>query len=127
MLGEDQQRKLFSSIVEIKDFHQAMYADLRAEYEHYSDEQRYAPILGKFLPFFKLYTDYILNAESAQRFLQELMQGRKEVGEICRAYTESRKKTAENELLQPTFRIARYDMLFEEIIKKTSSSHRDRQ
>jgi hypothetical protein len=32
---------------------------------------------------------------------------------------------AENELLQPTFRIARYEMLFQEIIKKTSRSHPD--
>lgn len=32
---------------------------------------------------------------------------------------------AENELLQPTFRIARYEMLFAEIIKKTSQSHKD--
>ena len=32
---------------------------------------------------------------------------------------------AENELLQPTFRIARYEMIFQEIIKKTSRSHPD--
>lgn len=36
-------------------------------------------------------------------------------------------KVAENELLQPTFRIARYEMLFQEIIKKTSMSHKDYQ
>jgi hypothetical protein len=47
-----------------------MYASLRLEYEKYTNEQQYAPILKKFIPFFKLYTDYILNAESAQKFLQ---------------------------------------------------------
>ena len=77
ILSLDQQRKLFSSIVEIKDFHEALFATLKAEYEKYRDEQEYAPIIRKFIPFFKLYTDYILNAESAQRFLQDLMKTNK--------------------------------------------------
>lgn len=34
---------------------------------------------------------------------------------------------AHNELSQPTFRIARYEVLLEGIIKSTSSSHPDRQ
>jgi hypothetical protein len=102
-----------------------MHAALKTEYEHYSQEQLYAPILKKFIPFFKLYTDYILNAESAQRFLQELIRSDKDIGDICRQYTANTNKVAENELLQPTFRIARYEMLFQEIIKKTAQSHRD--
>lgn len=57
-----QQRKLFSSIVEIKDFHEAMYSTLKGEFETYTNEKLFAPILNKFIPFFKLYTDYILNA-----------------------------------------------------------------
>lgn len=85
-----------------------MYASLKAEYNNYSNDQLYAPILKKFIPFFKLYTDYILNAESAQRFLQELIKTNKDIGEICKTYTANTNKVAENELLQPTFRIARY-------------------
>jgi hypothetical protein len=96
VLNEAQVRKLFSSIVEIKDFHEAMHAALKAEYANYSNEQLYAPILRKFIPFFKLYTDYILNAESAQRFLQELIRSSKEIGEICRQYTVGTNKVAEN-------------------------------
>lgn len=40
----------------------------------------------KYIPFFKLYTDYILNAEVAQRFLKELISSDSEIGEVCRKY-----------------------------------------
>ena len=73
-----------------------MHAALRSEYNTYSDSQVYAPILKKFIPFFKLYTDYILNAESAQRFLQELIKSNKDMGELCRQYTQTTNKVAEN-------------------------------
>ncbi len=85
-----------------------MHATLKSEYDKYNNDQQYAPILKKFIPFFKLYTDYILNAESAQKFLQELIKTNKDIGEICRLYSVNTHKVAENELLQPTFRIARY-------------------
>lgn len=80
----------------------------------------------KFIPFFKLYTDYILNATAAQKLLQDLSKSIKEIGEICKRYTDITKKVAHNELSQPTFRIARYEMLFEAMIKSTCSSHPDR-
>ena len=60
------------------------------------------------MPFFKLYTDYILNAQTAQKCLQDLQKTDKEVAEICRKYTKDTDKVAHNELSQPTFRIARY-------------------
>lgn len=78
-LGQEQRRFLFSSIVEIRDFHISMYEVLVKEYENYSDSQCYGTILRKFIPFFKLYTDYILNAEAAQKFLKELEKSSKEV------------------------------------------------
>lgn len=102
-----------------------MFGDLKGAFLNYTPQQQYAPIMRKFIPFFKLYTDYILNAEAAQRFLQELTRTNKDIADICKVYTRDQKKTAENELLQPTFRIARYEMLFEEIIKKTSTAHPD--
>jgi hypothetical protein len=103
-----------------------MYQVLKKEYDNYDDRQCYGLILRKYIPFFKLYTDYILNATAAQKYLQDLQKTSKEVGEICKKYTETTSKIAHNELSQPTFRIARYEMLFESIIKSTSSSHPDR-
>ena len=72
ILSEDQKRMLFSSIVEIRDFHESMYEILKKEYDNYDDKQCYGLILRKFIPFFKLYTDYILNATKAQKYLQDL-------------------------------------------------------
>ena len=34
----------------------------------------------KYIPFFKLYTDYILNAEVAQKFLKDLINTDVEIG-----------------------------------------------
>lgn len=89
-----------------------MYDVLRKEYQNYTDSQCYGLILIKFIPFFKLYTEYILNATEAQKLLQDLSKTSKEIGEICKKYTDSTSKVAHNELSQPTFRIARYEMLF---------------
>jgi hypothetical protein len=57
--------------------------------------------------------------------MKQLLGREKAVAEVCRQYTGKTNKLAENELLQPTFRIARYEMLFQEIIKKTSRTHAD--
>lgn len=57
-----------------------MESKLKQEYKQYSDSQQYGSILQKFIPFFKLYTDYILNADSAQKLLMELSANNKEIG-----------------------------------------------
>lgn len=49
-----------------------MLVSLQKEYDNYNDAQCYGVILRKFIPFFKLYTDYILNATAAQKKLQDL-------------------------------------------------------
>lgn len=103
-----------------------MYEVLKNEYEKYTDTQCYGLVLKSFIPFFLVYTDYVLNATSAQKYLQELIKTSKDVNEICRRYTETTSKVAHNQLSQPTFRIARYEMLLESIIKSTSSSHPDK-
>ena len=81
---------------------------MKKEYDNYSDEQSYGLILKKQIPFFQIYTDYILNATKAQKCLQDLQKSNKDVDAICKKYTESTSKIAHNELSQPTFRIARY-------------------
>ena len=50
-----------------------MVRELRGMFEEYNEGQQYGPVIGKFVPFFKLYTDYILNADQAQKFLQDLI------------------------------------------------------
>jgi hypothetical protein len=57
--------------------------------------------------------------------MKVLIKTNKDIAEICKEYTTRTNKLAENELLQPTFRIARYEALFQEIIKKTSQNHKD--
>lgn len=46
---------------------------LKKEYDEYNDQQCYAPIIKHIIPFFKIYTDYILNAEAAQKFMKNLI------------------------------------------------------
>jgi hypothetical protein len=50
-----------------------MFRELRKSFDSYKDSQSYGIILMKYIPFFKLYTDYILNAEVAQKFLKDLI------------------------------------------------------
>jgi hypothetical protein len=69
---------------------------LKQQFDHYLSEQCYAPILKNIIPFFKVYTDYILNAEAAQKLMKELIRREKSVGEICRQYTARTNKLAEN-------------------------------
>lgn len=52
---------------------------LQEKYDHYNDEQCYAPILDKIIPFFRIYTDYILNAELAQKLMKELIKNNKDI------------------------------------------------
>jgi len=57
-----------------------MFEILKKEFDNYNDDQCYGVILRKFIPFFKLYTDYILNATKAQKKLQDLCKSSKEIG-----------------------------------------------
>lgn len=57
-----------------------MLRELRASFESYKDNQTYGIILAKYIPFFKLYTDYILNAEVAQKFLKDLIHTDSDIG-----------------------------------------------
>ena len=52
---------------------------LKEEYNNYDDKQCYAPILKKIIPFFKVYTDYVRNAESAQKFIKELIKNNNKI------------------------------------------------
>jgi hypothetical protein len=76
-INEEQKRLLFSSIVEIRGFHENMEVELRKQYENYNEDQCYGIILKKSIPYFKLYKDYILNAQIAQKCLQDLQKSDK--------------------------------------------------
>ena len=79
ILTINENRKLFSSISEIKAFHESIFSILQDKYDHYNDEQCYAPIIDRIIPFFKIYTDYILNAESAQKLMKDLIKNNKAI------------------------------------------------
>lgn len=53
------------------------------------------------------------------------MKENEKIKEICDKYFIEKHKPASDELLQPTYKIARYEMLFDEIIKKSNPSTAD--
>lgn len=52
---------------------------LKDLYDKYDDNQCYAPILKHIIPFFKVYTDYVLNAEAAQKFMKKLIKSNTQI------------------------------------------------
>lgn len=77
------------------------------------------------MPFFKLYVDYIYQAENAQNLLIKLIKDHESIKNICDKYFIQKYKPAPDELMQPTYKIARYEMMFDEILKKTNPTHQD--
>ena len=61
----------------------------------------------------------------AQNDLMKLEETNPDIKEICRKFLHEKEKKAFDELAEPTFRIARYEALFSEIIKKTNPAHPD--
>ncbi len=82
-------------------------------------------MIKKNIPGFKLYVEYIYSVDSAVERMNKIEKSSKKAAEIIRKYLDEKEKKAVQELMQPTFRIARYEALFEDIIKKTEKSHPD--
>ncbi len=82
-------------------------------YKQHSKYQTYGDIIKGVIPFFKLYIDYIYQAENAQNLLIKFNSENEEIKGICEKYFIDKYKTAAHELMQPTFKIARYEMMFD--------------
>lgn len=117
--------KLFSTIESIHTFHKQFHEALNAKFSNYDKYQTYGDIFRKNIPFFKLYNDYILYADQAEKILLELQENNPQVEAICSQFMEKKEKKASDELKQPTFRIARYDMILSDLLKKTNPDHPD--
>jgi len=64
---------LFCNIEEIKKFHEELHQRLMKRYEQHHKYQTYGDIIKSMVPFFKLYVDYIYQAENAQNLLIKLV------------------------------------------------------
>lgn len=125
ILTEPEERLLFCNIEEIKKFHEELYQILLKRYEKHEKYTTYGDIIKGVIPFFKLYIDYIYQAQNAHSFIIKLIKENEKIREICDKYFIEKHKPASDELLQPTYKIARYEMLFDEIIKRSNPSTAD--
>lgn len=80
--------------MEIRTLHEDMHDRFTQKFKQHGPQQCYAQILKSTIPFFKVYTDYILNAEAAQKFMKRLTGSEKAVAEVCRQYTSKTNKLA---------------------------------
>ena len=71
--------KLFSTIEPILAFHSHFLQELNKKFEKYEKYQTFGDVFLKNIPFFKIYTDYIMYADDAQKLLLSLQEEHDEV------------------------------------------------
>ena len=75
--------KLFSTIEAILTFHEHFEKQISAKFSKYEKYQTFGDVFIKNIPYFKIYTDYIMYADEAEKIMLHLQEEHDEVEEIC--------------------------------------------
>lgn len=119
---------IFSNIAVILPLNKKLHEDLRQIVDHWTEDSEVATIFKNFAPFFKMYTSYVNNHDSAVDTLKEQLENNAKFARFCEeAELNPLSKTAKlaSFLILPIQRIPRYRLLLEEIQKNTPESHRN--
>lgn len=127
VLSPEQLQALFSNIQVIRSFNKEFYHVLEDRLDKWEDSTTLADLFVKHAPFFRMYTQYVLNHDKAGDLLSELSKVNRFI-KICEAIGKDVKVKGlelSSYLIMPIQRIPRYKLLLTELKKNTPEKHDD--
>jgi len=127
LLSSSQGDVLFSCIPVIVPLQQRFLAALKESLENWKPEsQEMGNLFCKFIPFFRMYTQYVNNYDNAAALLPKLERS-ENFTSMCRKLQAQHPGLMgiQSYLIQPIQRIPRYKLLLAELVRFTSPQHVD--
>lgn len=124
-------REIFSNIELIVNVNKEFLKDLKARFTPWTKDTCIGDVFLKFIPFFKIYTDYGSSYDSALAKVNQLMESNKWFNQVI-TQTNIKMKVESNVnfeglLIMPVQRIPRYSLLLQDLLKNTPEDHPDHQ
>lgn len=121
----EEKKSIFQNVETIHDLNKKFLADIEERLHNWNDKQVVGDVFNATMPYFKHYKTYMSNYESAIACL-ERCQKKREVAQ----WLKSAEAAAEGQklpflLITPVQRIPRYNLLLQELLKKTPEDHAD--
>mmetsp|Transcript_8252 Transcript_8252/g.20273 ORF Transcript_8252/g.20273 Transcript_8252/m.20273 type:complete len:1855 (+) Transcript_8252:338-5902(+) len=122
-------KMLFRNVMHIRGIHGTFLADIKKAGDEV--ENKFGEIFARFAHFFKMYTDYVNEHESASNALAYLNKASKylQFQTFCKtasAHPMSKGLNLASLLITPIQRIPRYKLLLNELYKNTEDEHKDK-
>lgn len=122
--SESARKTLFSNIKTIRTLHEGLLTEMEQTLgiDPEGLEGHFAKLFIKFVPFFKMYQQYVNNYDNAILLLDTLLSDRRyahftEFAQALRAHPSSNDQDLESLLIMPVQRIPRYKLLIAEVLK----------
>lgn len=122
-------QQVFSNIEVIYDINKEFNHDLRNRVKEKGGvDIIVGDLFNNLTAYFKLYTMYCINQETANKKFRDLMENNtqfRSVVERQKASEQCRKMSLTDFMIKPMQRLCKYPLLLKELLKKTDSSHPD--
>lgn len=125
LASRDQVKSIFSNIQTIQGLNQKFLIDLEKRLGEWDEIDCVGEIFKEITPYFKMYTTYVNNHESATQTLKALDDRGSEKWTAFIMDTQKRVPPLSSLLITPIQRVPRYRLLIQEILKNTDADHPD--
>jgi len=125
---KDKLEVIFSNIAEIRPINQMLLEDLQKRLESWSSTQKIGDVFQKLIPFLKTYTIYTAGYGSSIATLNECEKSSTVFASILKKFSHTERcknLDLRSFLIQPVQRIPRYNLLLEDLLRNTTSTHPD--
>lgn len=126
ILAKEDYDIIFGSLAQALPINMALLEDLKLRLATYNETTMIGDLFIKFAPYFKLYAAYIGGHERALNLISNLCAKNKAFRTVVEKGTKIAGCTLQSCLILPVQRIPRYELLLNEMLKNTPSSHPDR-
>mmetsp|Transcript_1765 Transcript_1765/g.2478 ORF Transcript_1765/g.2478 Transcript_1765/m.2478 type:complete len:1057 (+) Transcript_1765:18-3188(+) len=127
VLSEDDIRKIFANVEQIRSLNFNFLVDLQGRIEEWSDQQTLGDVFLKIIPYFKVYINYYRNYDTVPAAIENFS-AKKAFSRWLKTPTVGEATSGQGLLqllIQPCQRIMRYKLLLKELFKQTPSDHPD--
>eukprot|EP01104_Vermistella_antarctica_P011727 TRINITY_DN3310_c0_g1_i10.p1 TRINITY_DN3310_c0_g1~~TRINITY_DN3310_c0_g1_i10.p1 ORF type:complete len:711 (+),score=183.56 TRINITY_DN3310_c0_g1_i10:121-2253(+) len=130
MLNPQLLTRIFSNVEIIRNVQKEFLSQLQARLDDWKDGSLVGDIFLSLIPYFKSYTEYVSNCNTAMQVAQKVFNSNKKFHDFLQTLAKSKGRAhavpyLADLLITPVQRLPRYELLLRDLIKLTNEEHND--